>query len=155
MNSLQLTKILLFVTSKSQRRNFLGCFPIDKIPEYIPHSSFLVLNTDRSSQPGEHWLLVDIDAHNNVCFFDTLAQAPRFYSHKLEQKLKSIDANFWQSNRVVQHLMSVACGFHVVYFACLRLRGISCSQIVLGIYTENLHQNDVVARRFVQKQFSI
>ena len=39
---------------------FLGVFAQDELPQQqqLPAASFLIVNTDPSSKPGEHWILL-------------------------------------------------------------------------------------------------
>ena len=62
MNSLQIEKLL------AADDKFLGCFPHDMLPPFpkqFPRS--LIINTDDSSKPGDHW--VGLVLNKDKCFY--------------------------------------------------------------------------------------
>ena len=140
-------------TNRYRNRHFLGCFPIDKLPKNIHRSSMFVQNSERHDESGGHWVLIDTAASNRVCFYDSFAQSTKSYSKRLHKKLYSLDPAYWQSRRAVQYIASNACGFHVIFFACLRMQGLHCNKIVLTVFSEDFSNNDTIAKRYVQRQF--
>ena len=62
MDNYQLKKIVnTFGTLKFK---FLGCFPADRVPDFIPLDMFCIVNSDVSTAPGTHWMLL---ANKKIC----------------------------------------------------------------------------------------
>ena len=40
------------------KNNFVGEFPADRVPSPIPFFCCFITNTNKSSKPGEHWVVV-------------------------------------------------------------------------------------------------
>jgi len=56
---------------------FCGVFPSDKLPQQpLAKPSALVVNTDPSSKPGQHWVAFYFDVDNTGDFFDSFGQPP-------------------------------------------------------------------------------
>lgn len=57
MNTLETWSALS--TNKYTKNYFKGVFSLDKIPKFITRRpATLVVNTDKASQPGTHWLAI-------------------------------------------------------------------------------------------------
>ena len=70
MNSFEIYKIIK--NDKFASKNFIGVFARDQLPKKIKFPSSFIINTDKSNEPGEHWLAIFYDI-NGVCeFFDEL-----------------------------------------------------------------------------------
>ena len=69
MNTLQLNHILK--SSRITKKDLYGVLARDQLPEYIPYPKHFIINTEESSEPGEHWLALYYDK-NGICnFFDS------------------------------------------------------------------------------------
>ena len=93
---------------------WLGTFARDKIPD-IQHEKrpwALVFNTDKSSEPGEHWLALFAEKDKKVEMFDSYGLSPTFYSFT--------DNDFRSSSRTIQALGSSVCGHYCLLFLYLR-----------------------------------
>lgn len=72
MDSLEINKRL------KNEPNFYGVFARDRLPHKTPRPAGLVINTDKSSEPGSHWIAYYIDASGRAEIFDPLAdEVPR------------------------------------------------------------------------------
>ena len=77
MNTLQLNHILK--SSRITKKDFYGVLARDQLPEYIPYPKHFIINTEESSEPGEHWLALYYDK-NGICnFFDSYGNSPKFF----------------------------------------------------------------------------
>ena len=114
---------------------------------YITHKpALIILNTDKSNGPGEHWC-VAIFLKNNVCeFFDPYGFSPVVYdfkhilleyAHKIKFNTKRVQGN------------APTCGHHCIFFALNRSRKKSVEKI-MRVYSMNLKQNDAMVYKFVQ-----
>lgn len=122
---------------------FRGCTP--GLPSKLKKGSAYVINSDDRG-PGEHWLYADVNWNGRIAFFDSYGFKPDFYRPKLLQTIESIDRNYWRSDRVVQALGSMACGYHVIAFASERANGEDCASILNRYYTNDLELNDAIAQ---------
>lgn len=94
--------------------NFLGTFPIDRLPTPKQFPSCFILNHDKMNQPGTHWVAVIITRENTVEYYDSLANKP---PNELYQWNKQINFN----RKPTQFIFSDTCGHHALYYLYLRL----------------------------------
>ena len=64
MNSLQISQVLTRLCP-----GFVGVFAIDKVP-YVSRGK-MVVNTQTSNLPGEHWCAIVVRSHD-IIYFDPL-----------------------------------------------------------------------------------
>jgi hypothetical protein len=120
---------------------FLGTVPLDfqKIYPEMYHldvskdkskSIFgLVINTDPSDKPGQHWVALTIDKHSKtICYFDSTGSSPpkQIYKFLRAQSKKTgfpVLVNF-----NVHQKGGGACGLYVINFIVSRIKGQSCSE---------------------------
>lgn len=72
---------------------FHGVYPSDKIPNLNFHKNYCILNLDKSSQPGSHWIACVLDSNNDIYVFDTYDRSikkilPSIYKVKHHRILK-------------------------------------------------------------------
>ena len=53
------------------KRYFKGVFARDNIPFIISYPCSLIINTDPSTRPGEHWLALFFNSKKEAEFFDS------------------------------------------------------------------------------------
>lgn len=133
MNSLQITKIL--IKNKITRSYFIGCFASDQIPEpksLLKFPSCMIVNTDPATGTGEHWIALYVPSPHCVEYFDSLGDWPPPYAN-----IKKYLAHFTQvvfSKKQLQSSRSSSCGYHVIYFLCMRCKGIPFRKIINRIW---------------------
>ena len=109
MDNYQLKKIVNnFSTLKFK---FLGCFPADRVPYFIPLDMFCIVNSDVSTSPGTHWMLL-ANKKNLYYFADSLGKPISYYYHLQRQFHQSV-------NELVSCKLqnSDLCGLYCIYFA--------------------------------------
>ena len=74
MDTLQINSILF--NDPFTKKYFLGTFPCDKLPSKTPREFSLVVNVDRSDQPGLHWQSV-FGRGDDVFFMDSFGNRPQ------------------------------------------------------------------------------
>ena len=74
MNTRQLERVLS--ADKFIKSSFIGVFPCDTLNFKPTFPSSLVVNTDPSWRPGEHWVSLYIDNNNNIEYFDSYGFLP-------------------------------------------------------------------------------
>ena len=55
---------------------FRGTFPADAIPSFRKLPAAIIVNTDPSSLPGEHWVSVVLKSNSKAIYFDPLGFPP-------------------------------------------------------------------------------
>ena len=63
MNNSQIDKLI-------KTNTYLGSFSYDEIPKVPDDDYSLVVNTEPSTDPGEHWIAI-VKKHSIIYFFDT------------------------------------------------------------------------------------
>ena len=115
MNTIEINNFLL------NFKNFKGTYPRDLLPKSLEKNCGIVINTDTSQEPGEHW--VAIYMHNtNAEYFDSFGLPPL---HKeIINFLDKISPNGWSYNTICfQSLHSQTCGNYCVLFLTNYLNG--------------------------------
>ena len=54
MNSIDIYRVLK--NNKYSKKSFFGVVARDQLPQRVKWPSSFVMNTDKSSKPGQHWL---------------------------------------------------------------------------------------------------
>ena len=99
-------------------RRYVGVFLADTLPEISP-GQCLVANTDLSSQPGKHWILIYKEA-DALQYFDQLGEALPEGTMKDYFRDKSYEFN----NKKVQNSDSESCSFFLCILPVLQVDGL-------------------------------
>jgi hypothetical protein len=118
MNNLQLDAILF--KDKISKKYYLGAFPIDILPTKFDYPSCFIINNQKSSKKGEHWIAVYFDTRKNCYFFDSFGLNPNFYS--LENYLNYHAKTIYSNKKQLQSIFSEFCGYYCVIFLLLKAR---------------------------------
>lgn len=121
LDNLQLEKILR--SDKCTRDRFIGVFSIDTIPSKVKYPSCFIFNTDKSNNPGEHWIAVDFDNNGLCSFFDPLGFSPEFY--QIQTKIQSLSKQVQFNKTRVQPFYSRKCGYYCFLFLLFKCRRIN------------------------------
>lgn len=98
---------------------FYGVYPIDKLPNFLPHFPiFIIVNTHTHNLEGEHWKVVFVDSDRSGEVFDSLAQ---HMSAILVQWLNRFTRKWKTNPRPYQNPLSATCGAYALYFTLIRL----------------------------------
>ena len=96
---------------------FHRVYPADKIPTAPSLLALTECNTDTSSKPGEHWVILHIDKNRRGDYFDSFGRCPtqRF------TKYLSDNCVDWTSNeRQIQSVISRFCVHNCIFlFVCI------------------------------------
>ncbi len=146
MDTLQINKKII-------APGFLGAFPYDRIPPKPKSDTFsLVVNTESSKEPGEHWLVLlykkpyfyFIDSYGRSLYDGT-------FSSQFTKTIKTyigvtryISNNYW-----LQQLTSNACGDYCVYFIMEMSK--NRFEKVLSVFGFNFAKNDKFVDNYVKK----
>jgi hypothetical protein len=95
-----------------KQKIFIGVYPRDKIPKIKSYPSCFILNTDTSTEPGEHWLAVYVDQNNECYFFDSYGNSPKFFG--LDNYFSQFKTLTW--NKIKLQGNSNNCGLYCILF---------------------------------------
>ena len=139
MNTDQINKILRQNVLTAE--TFLGCAPSDKIPITDLYPYAVVVNTDDSSRPGEHWVALYVPSEDTVEYFDSYGDEPNEnLSHYI-----GLFPDVKRSEESLQSLFSKVCGQYCIYFVIQRCLGRSFDDIVAHL-RELINPDFYVAR---------
>lgn len=133
------------------RRVFGGLGASDFLPRQIHYPSAYILNTDRQSGPGIHWVSVYFDENGNAEFFDSFGFHPAMYGFL--DFLKTQSRDFSYNNMQIQSSNSVTCGYFCIFFLYHRCRGVSMSKIISWFDPSCKKWNDHAVFEFVYEHF--
>jgi hypothetical protein len=126
MDSEQINKIL----KRHVRHCFRGVYASDTIPfPKGPYPYALIVNTDKSGEPGKHWQAIWIKSASSVDFFDSFGNEA---TGKIKNYLKMFK-NVEKNKIKIQLNYEISCGPYVIYFIINRFRGLSITQIVRNL----------------------
>ena len=111
---------LLSIVSKIKKNlkyKYLGSFPADMVPFNIEKNSFCIINSDTSTEPGTHWVMI-ADRDGILYFGDSLGRPLDYY-----RKLR------FNSNRQVN-----SC----VIFVCRDKTYVDYTVFILLMYSTNM-----------------
>jgi hypothetical protein len=125
---------------------FKGVYAYDKLPSRATASSVYVCNTDPSTEPGEHWIVIYFDDKGRAEYFDSFGLHPSISNFEM---FLNNNSSIWKCNtKIVQHPFSDACGYHCIFFVVHRCVGFDMNAIV-NMYTNDLMFNDRLVKMFV------
>jgi len=133
------------------RRIFDGFWFPDLLPILSKLPALIILNTDDSSGPGEHWCAAYFSPSKHCEFFDPLGEPPEntvlgySFLHHLSTYAKTIEYN----KEAVQDINAKTCGPHCIYFAYYKAREIPLKNIISDFYTADDKVNDDIVSEFI------
>ena len=120
---------------------FHGVFSSDRLPE-LPvkqRPATLVVNTDPSCRPGEHWIAIYLPKRGPLEYFDSYGKPPEVNS------IQTILARNGGINKInpksLQGPLSSVCGHYCIYYLLHRCRGQSMETIT-GRFNVDQQRND-------------
>jgi hypothetical protein len=136
MNTFQINTLL------SDYKCFIGTFARDLLPSKpinkLPCA--LIMNTDESFKPGEHWIALYLDK-NSCEYFDSFGLPPlhdEIISFLKQNKIKKI---LYNSNQI-QSITSQTCGAYCVLFVKFKCFNLKYCDLI-KVFNKNTNQNDL------------
>jgi len=86
----------------------------------------MVLNLDKSDEPGSHWVAVVLDLENRVFeYFDSYGDVPPVEVKRFYQQLNKRSRNGWKFkvNKTVHQQKDSECGVYSIHFVVRRVSG--------------------------------
>ena len=125
---------------------FRGVFPRDQLSRF--QNGVYVINTDPSTQPGEHWVAV-YATNGRVEYFDSYGGDPPQWLKKWWKNTP------WSSNPVpLQSPLSAVCGQYCIYYLLHRARGVDMSTLLLD-FTSDVDINDQMVYEFISERYEL
>ena len=141
MFSTQINKLLENVPS------FIGTYPRDKLPPIRTLPASLIVNTDPSDKPGEHWVAIHFE--ETAEYFDSYGLPPY---HK--EICEYLERNSPDGNIIMNHVtlqtpgFSITCGHYCCLFVIFNQRGLDFEEMI-AFFSRNTFVNDVIVRKIL------
>ena len=141
MNTMQINKLM--ANDKFTKKIYLGTFPIDKLPTKIKYPSGFILNNQKSTEIGEHWIAMYFDNQKNCEFFDSFGNGPKFYN--LGNYLNKMCNGYNSFNKKkLQSDYSSFCGYYCILFLLFKARCFSLRKFLS--YFRDSNSNDLLLK---------
>ena len=117
---------------------------------------FLIVNTEPSWLPGEHWLVFYFPKGDIPEFFYSFGHDPSYYSSHFTDFLceNSEQKNFWINSEQLQSFGSNICGLYCILFVLSKMWNISFENFIEN-FTKNKQQNDCICVKTVEDYFHV
>ena len=124
---------------------YRGIFACDQLPDIVIRRSVIVVNTDPSTQPGQHWICMYFDENGYGEFFDSFGMAPKpVFGRYMNRQCIAWTFN----NMQMQSLVSRFCGHYCIWYCLMKFRKVTLNKIV-RIMSNDTGLNDFLVHRFV------
>ena len=138
LNTRQISEILR--TDYFTRKIFHGVFARNMLPKKINYPSCLVVNTDNSKGPGEHWIAFFYEKNGFCEFFDPYGLDPKFYGFL--SYIRRTSKGFGWNKIQYQPVDSRACGYYCLLYLFIRSRNLNFGDI------NHKHLNHIMEKFF-------
>lgn len=150
MNTIELRKIIQ--CDQVLNKVFIGIFASNQLNHTVRKKpTAMIVNTDPTTRPGQHWVAMYFDTNGTVDYFDSYGltlYVPEFIKF---MNRNSIRINY--NNVRLQSSESEVCGIYCLYFLYFRVRNFSMSNIVHRFNLSDFLHNDKMVCKFINKQF--
>jgi endoprotease len=125
----------------SDEHMFRGVFPRDKLPDIKRRPCGVIVNLDKSGEPGSHWIAIYFGKDFQGEYFDPLGLSPRLFPD-IETYLRRVCKSVKWNNQQIQSVRSIACGLFCVHYLKNRFNGQFASKILSSFSHKNPELND-------------
>ena len=138
MNTLDINKIL------RKYNQFRGTYSRNLLPNKINKPFGIVINTDPSSEPGEHWVAIYMSTEGELEYFDSFGLPP--LHAEIIEFLDNNCVNGWSYNTITfQSIYSTTCGMYCVIYLYFKCTGKSFYDFT-ALFNYNETINDKIAK---------
>lgn len=153
MNTQQLRDILS--RDKFTKTLFLDVYASDQLPKKVSQfPSCLVVNNDKSTGRGEHWICFYISSPSKIEFFDSFGNSPSFYKGAISEFASQYKKCNYNS-LMLQSPVTAVCGQYCVYYLYFKCRGYSLRKIISRFVNQKYACNDPCVYNFVVRHFGV
>lgn len=135
--------------------HYRGVVGSDGLPSVLPTNAFFIVNYQKTSEPGDHWVAFRKNG-THVDWFDSYGLKPdaddlvlhdktRFRSYLRSHGVKTIKSNNWD----LQQLQSEVCGHYACWFGLAGLPS-ATNPMWNGFTPNDQARNDVLIKRLVK-----
>ena len=129
-------------------KNFCGVYPIDLIPNDLPRPSIIVVNQDKSTEMGTHWIVLHYKEDNMTEHFNSIGKKPMKYIHNL---LISKNRSYMYNNKRVQNYGTNTCALFCLFYSFFSCRKVSFQHMTM--FSDNLLSNGSIVIKFFLDNF--
>ena len=121
---------------------FMGTYPRDMLPDArncrLPFG--LIVNTDKASDPGTHWIAIYVDNAGHGTYFDSFGLAPQH--SEITSFLNQVCPRGWSYNSyALQDITGDTCGVYAAMYLETRFQGYPYQRF-MSLFTNNRRIND-------------
>lgn len=129
------------INNAIKNKQFFGAFSRDEVPNIKARPAGFIVNTDSSSEPGEHWVAIYlIDGTSE--YFDPFGFPP--LHHTTQKFMQEHCPNGYVYNcKTIQDYNSTQCGKFCLFFLKRRMQNQSYSHIV-NLFSRDTKCNDAI-----------
>ena len=151
MNTFELVDLLK--KDKVVRKSFCGVVPIDLLPIHqVRRNCSFIINTDISSEPGEHWFALYVPKNSPVEYFDSYGRKPQ--NQKIFDFINANGRRFKYNKIVIQGGKSKNCGLYSLFFIYYRTKGFTLKEFQ-NLFTSNYKNNDNIIENLYNRMIKI
>jgi hypothetical protein len=131
------------------KRHFKGVLSLDQIPTLLNYRNFLICNTAKSTEVGEHWFVIFKSQNSSLELFDSLGvteNKENIFTQHIRIKAKSLTFNETQ----FQPNNSISCGKFCIYFLIHRFHNLDLDfdEFLDEFFVANLEINERKVDKF-------
>ena len=135
------------ITTIDKRIQFLGCFPLDQLPNFptqFPISC--IINTQTSTKVGEHWIALILTKKH--CFYFDSFGLP-IIDQRIIEYLNPHYTIVRYSDVCIQHIESDKCGEFCIVFVTQVNSKITYEKFISQFNLEDVRENDNIIENWV------
>ena len=135
------------ISTIDKRVHFLGCFPLDQLPDFptqFPISC--IVNTQTSTKVGEHWVALILTKKH--CFYFDSFGLP-IVNQNILQYLNPYYDIVRYSTECIQHVESSKCGEFCIVFVVQVKNKRTYEKFISQFNLENVKENDILIEKCV------
>lgn len=122
---------------------YLGTFPRDMLPKIQQLPATLIVNTDPSTEPGEHWIAIHIDSNGNGEYFDSYGLPP-LHKEIIVFLNKYCPLSYGYNPIILQCFDCTTCGRYCVLYCKYRCNSQSFCKFLVNFSTDTYKNNVII-----------
>ena len=126
---------------------YSGCFARDKIPLKFKKPATLIVNTDVSTSPGEHWIAIHLTRENRGEYFDPYGLPP-LHNDLQAFLFKQCPAGIVYNPRTLQCLECITCGHYCVAYVKSKAAKLTFCKF-LSKFTSDQYLNEKIVKGYI------
>jgi hypothetical protein len=146
--------IQLLKKDKYSKKSFCGVVPYDKLPlKKLRRPCSFIINTQKSTEPGEHWIAVYLPKRGRIEFFDSYGLKPTI--DKIYKMFNLNGKYYIYNNKAIQGVDSKNCGLFTLFYLYFRARGYSLNQYLKFFITNKTHNDTFIKNLFINLKLKL